>query len=501
VRPRTRAPRARAQGGYAPPVQHTAALPDAHTRHVLSRFTGAVTAQRLADVAAIGGIDAWFERQLTPSKIVDNAADHLWSWFPDLALTPRERWQHVQNGSSTVFSMTSDLASWIMMRRIVSNRAVAEMMVDFWSNLLHVASPDADAWVWRLEHEKAIRTNAMGSFATLLQAVIHCPAMGLYLMNDQSTAKCLNENLGRELLECHTVGVDAGYTQHDVVDSARLLTGFHVDRGNTWAASYIPKNHWVGGVKVLGFSSANNKLDGREALAAYVSYLAHHPLTARRICRRLAVRFVSDNPSRNLVTALTKVYLASGTAIVPVLRALVASAEFKASAFQKVRTPVEDTVASWLVNGSVFQQPHDNLDAANQMIFVSKQMGQVVYGWPTPDAFPDVATAWTTSGRMIASMRMHWRAASGSFPFDGAGIAYRKPIDWMPPLPATFATVVDHVVRTTLFVECTPTMLQAACLATECTQAEVITDTHRLVRLRVPWLVVSILDTAEHMSR
>ena len=492
-------PQAQPKGDTYKARKQQPGLPDSLTRHLLSRFTGGVTTTRVAEVAAAGGPDAWFELQLNPTGIADRKASDLWGWFPILALTPIEKWAKYKVEGVNGWTQMQDLASWIMMRRLITNRQVEEMMVDFWSNLLHVASPDSESWLWRVEYAQMIRKYALGTFDALLHEAVTHPSMGLYLNNVESTATAINENLGREILECHTVGVDAGYTEKDVINSARILTGFHVDQRATWAASYIPGNHWVGRVKVMGFSSPNAKPDGRPVLDKYLSYLAHHPATATRICRALAVRFVSDNPSKALVESLAGIYLDSDTDIKPVLRAIVASAEFRSSAMQKVRTPVEDAVATWTAVGAVVTQPHDIHDAANQFINVSKAIGQVVYDWPTPDAFPDVAPAWTGSGRILGSMRTHWYAASGGWP--NTGISFPTPMDWMPQLPTTFDNVVSYVVSKTLFVPMTSTMLQAACVATDIKPTDVIDVKHPLITLRFPRLLVSLLDTPEHLSR
>lgn len=489
----------KARGGYVVRKVHRGDLPDAATRHMLSRFTGGVTKSRLADVTAAGGPTQWFEQQLVPSDIPDRAAKDLWNWFPVLAMTPQQKWARYKAGTQNGWSMMQDLASWIMMRRLTTKRQLEEMMVDFWSNLVHVASPDPEAWLWRVEYAQMIRENALGRFDDLLTAAVQHPSLGLFLNNVESTAAAINENLGREVLECYTVGVDAGYTEDDVVNSARILTGFHVDQKGTWAASYQPQDHWVGRVTVMGFSSPNAKADGRPVLDKYLKYLAHHPATAKKLCLSLAVRFVSDTPSDELVASLAKVYLDSHTAIVPVLRALVASSEFRDAAGSKVRTPVEDAVATWTAVQALVTKPHDIHDAANQFINVSKSIGQVVYDWPTPDGFPDLAPAWMGSGRILGSMRTHWYAASGTWPTQG--ISFPAPLDWMPQLPTTFDKVVDYVAGQALFLPSTATMLQAACVATDIQPNDVIDESHPLIKLRFPRLLVSILDTPEHLSR
>jgi hypothetical protein len=478
--------------------RETIGLPDPRTRHLVSRFTSGVSAIRVAQVAAAGGVDAWFEGQLSPGDIPDHGADVVWTWFPTLALTPLQRWEAYQAGTESNTAMMQDLASWTMLRRLLSSHAVEEMMVDFWSNLMHVASPFERAWVHRVDYQQMIRRHALGSFDAILHETIQHPAMGLFLNNVDSTAAAINENLGRELLECFTVGVGQ-YDEKDVLNSVRILTGFHVDVSGTWAASYIPGNHWVGRVKVLGFTSPNAKPNGLPVLDKYLSYLARLPLTAQRLCARLAVRFVRDFPSQELVDSLAQVYLDSDTEIVPVLRALVASDEFQTSTMAKVRTPVEDTIATWAALGVAVAPPHQELDAANQIVKVSQTIGQVPYDWDTPDAFPDRGAAWLGTGRILASLRTHWMAASQSWP--SQGITFKSAMDWMPQLPTTFDHVVTHVVRQVLFLPCTPEMLAAACLATDLKPYDVIDETNTLITYNFPRLMVSILDTVEHLSR
>jgi uncharacterized protein (DUF1800 family) len=293
-----------------------------------------VNPDRLDDVKAAGGIDAWFDQQLAPESIPDDQADELWDWFPVLALSPYQKWLRYKRGMQAGWEMMADFASWSMLVRLRTKRQLLEVMTDFWSDAVHVPSPVDDAWVYRVEYQALLRKHALGSFTSLLQAAIPHPALGIYLNNVESTATGINENLGRELLECHTVGVSAGYSQKMVIDSARILTGYKVDKHHGFKPSYDPSAHWVGRVRVLDFHSANTNPDGRHLVKKYLAYLAQHEATATRLCRRLAVRFVSDNPSDELVAALAKVYLDSKTEIIPVLKALVASEEFKASAMQ-----------------------------------------------------------------------------------------------------------------------------------------------------------------------
>src|SRR6185437_9958424 len=132
----------------------------------------------------------------------------------------------------------------------------------------------------------------LGRFADLLVAVSTHPAMLRFLDAASATAAHPNENHGRELLELHTVGIDAGYGENDVLSSARILSGLSIDQG-TGEFVYRPDRHWTGQVRVLGFSHPNAHAgDGYQVVLSYLGWLARHPATARRVARRLAVRFV-----------------------------------------------------------------------------------------------------------------------------------------------------------------------------------------------------------------
>ena len=140
----------------------------------------------------------------------------------------------------------------------------------------------------------------------------------------------LNENYGRELLELHSVGVDAGYSEQEMYDSTLVMTGFGID-WDSQLFRYSSDDHHTGRVKVLGWSSKNTNANGHAMGLGYIRYLAHHPSTARRIADKLVARFVSDTPQPGLANELAHTYLANDTAIVPVLRKLFRSKTFAAS--------------------------------------------------------------------------------------------------------------------------------------------------------------------------
>ena len=304
-------------------------------RHLVSRFSYGITPELASQVRAAGGARAWWERQLTPGAIPDGFADQLQGWWPTLNESPQSMWAQDKMGMMRAFGVCQDYQRYVLMRRIFSNRQVLELMTEFWENHLNVPLNGEPAYLFRRAYGETLRAQAFGRYEDILFAAVTHPAMLVYLDNSNSTAEHPNENLGRELLELHSVGIGA-YNEDHVKDAARILTGWRVDtqQGNknpTWMASYIPGDHSVGPVRVMDFTDANAAPDGRDLTRRFVSYLAHHPLTARRIATKLVLKFVRDDAPQSLVDRLAQVYLDNDTAIVPVLRALIDSPEFAGS--------------------------------------------------------------------------------------------------------------------------------------------------------------------------
>ncbi len=413
-------------------------------RHLVRRFSAGLTPALAAEVTEAGGAHAWFDAQVRPGRVKDRPGDRVDTWYPSLARSPQQIFERQVSDRQGAWEVMDDLSRWTVARRIHSRRQLAEQMVDFWSNLLHVPIGDDEAWFWRVDYDRVVRTYALTSFEKLLRhAVVH-PAMGLSLDNAVSSKQNPNENLGRELLELHTVGVEAGYTEEDVKASSRLLTGYRVDVWwPSFKAYYHPPWHDTGRVDVLGFSHPNADADGRAATQAYLRYLAHHPATARRIARRLCVRFVRDDPSTALVRTVAAAYTASGTAVVPTLRAMVGHPEFAASYGAKVRTPTEDYVATVRALGVKVDRPTGDQSFANAMLWQYGELGNAPYAWPAPNGYPEEGAAWTSTGRILQGLELHQDLAWGWWPTKDA--RYRAPASWLPTLPATVGEVVDHV--------------------------------------------------------
>lgn len=369
--------------------------------HVLRRATFGPTPQLVADVRAMGTA-AWIEQQLAPAAINDSACDAYLTRYPTLGkTTPQIRSMIAQYS----WDAMTDLVRGTVARALWSKRQLFEVMVEFWSNHFNIATPTGEVWDLKpVDDWKVIRANALGRFADLLQASAKSPAMLRFLDNDDSSVDTLNENYGRELLELHTVGIDAGYTHAMVIDSARLVTGYTIGRHGEFA--YYNDWRYVGPVTVLGFTHPNSDdFDGLHVAEKYLDYLAHHPATAHHIATKLAVRFVSDDPPATLVDALAAAYLANDTAIVPVLRALFASPEFAASIGQKTRRPVEDVIGTARMLGTA--PAAGDRGSLSSLQWVLGGLGQAPLAWVPPDGYPDTTSAWMSTAGTLGRWNAH----------------------------------------------------------------------------------------------
>jgi uncharacterized protein (DUF1800 family) len=340
-------------------------------------------------------------------------------------------------------------------RAVLSERQLEEVMVDFWENHFSVFGGKGVVRYYLPEYDRAIRPHALGNFRELLGVIARSPAMLFYLDNVQSGVEPgrptlevagpagrgrgarrpgqrppgrmmpggadtmrppparrpgLNENYARELLELHTVGVDGGYTQDDVINVARALTGWSIDapRGGGRFV-FRPGIHDAGPKTVLGVSMPAGRgiEDGEQVL----DILARHPSTARFISTKLARRFVSDTPPAALVDRAAATFTATNGDIREVVRTIVTSPEFfsQAAFRSKVKTPFE------LVT-STLRALNALPDATPRTARVVEQLGQPIFGKETPNGYPDVADAWLNTGAILNRINFGTMAVSGQVP-------------------------------------------------------------------------------------
>src|SRR5918994_1025158 len=392
--------------------------------HLARRATFGPTRDLVDEIHTLG-IDGWLAAQMDPAAIPDPVADQVWGTFPLASADPPTIRGAI--GRYTWDAM-SDYGLATIGRQVWSRRQLFEVMVDFWANHLNVPTPGPGGWDVAVSyHNDVIRPHALGSFTDMLLGAGRHPAMLRYLNADQSTKESVNENMGRELLELHTVGVGSGYTEQDVRNSAYLLTGRTVvdeqGPGVEGTFTYDARKHWTGPVTVLDFVHDNATPEGGlDAGDAYLRHLAAHPATAQTIARKLAVRMVSDDPPPALVERLAQAFADADTAIVPMLDVLFRSAEFWASVGQKTRRPLENVVASARVVGV---QPGDDIGygvagLANR----AHNAGHRPLAWPAPNGYPDVHAAWRSAGGMLALWNNH-RAVVGGW-YDGLAFTEAK---------------------------------------------------------------------------
>ena len=302
---------------------------------------------------------------------------------------------------SGVFSrdMVRSAAAW----RIASCSApdvenpLLARMTEFWFNHLNVFAGKGPVRPFAGHYEvNAIRAHALGRFEDLLLASARHPAMLFYLDQAQSVAdgvrgpfgnsRGLNENYARELMELHTLGVDGGYTQGDVRELARILTGWTIGPREPSGFRFAPRLHDAGDKRLLGVAFHGGGVqEGEDA----IRLLARQPATAHRIASRLATFFVSDRPPAALVERLARAFAASQGDLRATLRALVESPEFWQPEQKLFKTPVDFACSSLAALGGA----REERPIALALLFLAGA-GQPIHGWQTPDGYKTDAATW-----------------------------------------------------------------------------------------------------------
>ncbi|HZN17263.1 MAG TPA: DUF1800 domain-containing protein [Micromonosporaceae bacterium] len=457
--------------------------------HLLRRATFGPTSPDVAEVRR-EGVDEWLRRQLSPDTVPDDAMERTLAAFPTVNMSIAEVRQHLEQGSRDAMR---ELGYATLARQMWSHRQLFEVMVDFWSNHLNVTNPFDGGWDNRGAYDReVIRRHAMGRYADLLLASARSPAMLRYLDNASSHRRNVNENYGRELLELHTVGIEGGYTETDVRHSAYLMTGRTVDDDGEF--EYAPRRHWTGRVKVLGFTHENrSSAQGLAVGDAYLSYLAQHPATARNIARKLAVRFVCDNPPPSLVDRLAKAYLDSGTNIRPVLEVLFRSLELWVAAGLKQRRPLENFVAA--ARALSVQPGPDTAGAAEELYELTERLGQAPLRWGPPNGYPDVAAAWSSAHAMLGVWNSHRALVQGWH----EGLSYTRPEYLAAPRPGTVGAYLDALAHRLVFQPLAPR--DKAALLRFLGASETSRVASATLGGRVQHLVPLVLDSVYHALR
>ena len=307
-----------------------------------------------------------------------------------------------------------------ILRAIYSSAQLQEQLVWFWLNHFSVHLGKANVrWSVGDYAERAIRPHALGHFNDLVMATLKHPAMLQYLDNSQNAAGRINENYARELLELHTLGVAGGYSQQDVQQLARILTGVGTNAApdrpklkKEWEPLYRregvfefnPARHDFGEKTLLGRSFAGT---GFDEVQAAVAFIVAQPACARFVSHRLASYFVADDPPASLVERMSRTFIKTHGDIREVLDTMFASREFIQSLGGKFKDPMRFVISS--VRFAYDDKPITN---TRPVVNWLNALGEPLFGRQTPDGYPLAASAWSSSGQM--SRRFDIARAIGS---------------------------------------------------------------------------------------
>jgi len=418
--------------------------------HVLNRLAYGPRPGDLERVMQMG-TDRYIEQQLHPENLAlpdslqkklsglnyanQKAGDVLFEYRKILGQTKDESEQAQKERRELIGKIVEETSEARLWRAIESPRQLEEIMVDFWFNHFNVfIGKGIDRALIASYERDAIRPYVFGNFRDLLAATAKHPAMLFYLDNWLSTSadyqpglkrfgnqgakqksNGLNENYARELMELHTLGVDGGYTQKDVTELARMLTGWTFDQkanrqGRDLQFVFDNSRHDQGTKQWLGKTiPPNGKAEGEFAL----TILAMHPATARHLSYKLAQYFVHDQPPSSLVEQLSNRYLSTNGNIRAVLQTLFASEEFRNADVigAKYKTPYRFIISAMRAS----EAPDDNI---RPLLGSMAQLGMPLFGSQTPDGYKYTEQAWLNPDALSRRINFATALATGRLPLN-----------------------------------------------------------------------------------
>jgi hypothetical protein len=359
---------------------------------LLHHATQGITVPELARARSLG-YSAWLNEQLEPALIDDLDCDQRLQNLPSLTMTGQELWVTYGPPNNLTPQLLGELRGAALIRSIFSKRQVFERLVEFWTDHFNIYQNEDEKqrMLKVVDDREVIRANALGSFRDLLLASARSASMSYYLDNYASTANSINENYARELLELHTLGVDGPYTETDVVEVARCLTGWAFlppASGNAGEFVFKPGQHDNGAKVVLGtvIPAGGGESDG----ITVMDLLASHPVTAEFISRKMISWFLRVDPEQQTVDRIKAVYLATGGDIKSMLREILQPdvlLEANPWGNPKCKRPFH------LLVGLIRQTGADVL-AVQGMNQVLQTMGHAPFDWHAPDGYNDRIGAW-----------------------------------------------------------------------------------------------------------
>jgi uncharacterized protein (DUF1800 family) len=411
--------------------------------HLLNRLSLGIRPGEIEQVEQIG-IDKYIQQQLNPDSIAESSflpeklakldtinlapVELFEKYNPNRQIDGQKPTQELrkvqQQQARQVTNQAIEARLW---RSIYSQRQLQEVMADFWYNHFNVYADKGITRLWVGAYEQqAIRPYSLGKFRDLLGATARHPAMLFYLDNWQNSApnsknkgrfKGLNENYARELMELHTLGVDGGYKQNDVITLAQILTGWGFKQpGQTptdgYSFQFNRNRHDFSNKIFLNQNITGTGIgEGEQAL----DILAKHPSTARQISFKLAQYFVTDNPPKSLTDRLSKRFIASDGDIKLVLDTLFHSPEFWDRKYYgtKFKTPYQYAISSIRSTGIEL----NNVKPLNDFL---KQLSMPIYGCPTPNGYKNTQEAWLNNDSMTRRINYATNLANGKLPISAS---------------------------------------------------------------------------------
>jgi len=381
-------------------------------RWLLDRIAYGPTPAEAARVRALGA-DAYIDEQLHPERIDDAAFEARIAHLETLSMSIGEVAQRYGSGGMDMPGVPlGELVDAKILRAVYSKRQLEAVLTDFWVNHFHVR--DSGLTIGAYERD-AIRPHVLGRFEDMLLAAARSPAMAIFLdtimnvrdgVNGDGIERGINENYARELLELHTVGIDGGYTQEDIVEVARCFTGWNVDWNAPDGFEYIDYLHDQGAKQVMDLvlPAGGGEQDGRRVL----SYLASHPQTARTIATKLVRRFVADDPPPALVDAVAQTFLATGGDLRAVTEQVIASREMRRAALDrsKMKRPfvlVASTARALGVDASA---------EIGRMRDTLALLGEYPYAANDPRGYPEDSQRWVAPGSLLGRLQFVQTAAN-----------------------------------------------------------------------------------------
>jgi hypothetical protein len=366
------------------------------TKRLVDRMTFGQTPYEIDQLRNLGPA-AYIEMQLNPGRINDAAMDARVSsdFYAPLGYSPQLLWETVVNPTYDSWRVIRPFVTMTLLRQTFSRRQLFERMVEFWNdhfnNYLYADFNDA---IKIVDDRNVSRAHTFGRFRDLVLASARSASMLSYLNNNVSTALHPNENYGRELLELHTMGVDGGYTQQDVMEVARCFTGWRFiypweDPTRGLQFYFDPTMHDFNG-KVIFEGTAHELVippgGGEQDAITVIDALASHPSTARFISTKLLKRFWGEQPSARLVGEIADVYSRTGGNIREVMRAILVQV-MSVNTPRKFKRPHNLLISSLRATGVEFTD-------ADSVYWNTYNIGQPLFQWGPPNGYPDAIGYW-----------------------------------------------------------------------------------------------------------